>query len=57
MALTTAISAGRFWPKRRCSMRLDDLIRLRHMIDAAREVIGFARGRSREDLNRDRQLV
>lgn len=38
-------------------MRPDDLIRLRHMLDAARETIGFVRGRSRVDLDRDRQLV
>ena len=38
-------------------MRPDDLIRLRHMLDAAREAIGFVRHRRREDLDRDRQLV
>ena len=30
---------------------------LRHMLDAAREAVSFARGRVREDLNGDRQLV
>jgi uncharacterized protein with HEPN domain len=38
-------------------MRQDDAIRLRHMLDAAREVIAFARGRSRADLSSDRMLV
>lgn len=38
-------------------MRRDDLIRLRHMLDSAREVRSFANGRQRPDLDRDRQLV
>lgn len=38
-------------------MYKDDLIRVRHMIDAAHEAIGFAAGRRREDLDRDRMLV
>lgn len=38
-------------------MRPDDLIRLRHILDAAHEVIGFVHGRSRDDLGCDRQLV
>ncbi|MDR4483692.1 MAG: HepT-like ribonuclease domain-containing protein [Nitrospirales bacterium] len=38
-------------------MREDDLIRFRHMLDAAREAVEFVRGRTRFDLNRDRQLV
>ncbi|MCY3701295.1 MAG: DUF86 domain-containing protein [Rhodospirillales bacterium] len=38
-------------------MRKDDEIRLRHMLDAAREAVAFARGRTRGDLNDDRQLV
>lgn len=38
-------------------MRKDDVIRLRHMLDAAEEALLFARGRSREDLGVDRQLV
>lgn len=38
-------------------MRPDDLIRLRHILDAAREAIGFVRHRHREDLDRDRQLA
>ena len=37
-------------------MRPDDEIRLRHILDAAREARGFVRGRSREDLNQNRQL-
>ena len=35
-------------------MPKDDLIRLRHMLDAAREAAGSAAGRSRPDLDRDR---
>ena len=38
-------------------MRRDDSIRLRHMLDAAHEVIAFAQDRTRVDLDRDRQLV
>ena len=38
-------------------MREDDVIRLRHMLDAAREAVEFVRGRTRADLNGDRQLV
>jgi uncharacterized protein with HEPN domain len=38
-------------------MRRDDLIRLRHMLDAAREALGFAQGRNRPDLDHDRMLV
>ena len=34
-----------------------DEIRLRHMLDAAREAVSFARGRTRRDLDTDRQLV
>jgi uncharacterized protein with HEPN domain len=38
-------------------MRRDDLIRLRHILDAATEALRFARNRRREDLDHDRQLV
>ena len=38
-------------------MLRDDAIRLRHMLDAAHEAIGFARGRTRSDLGSDRMLV
>ena len=38
-------------------MRRDDEIRLRHMLDAAREAVSFAQGRARGDLETDRQLV
>ena len=38
-------------------MRKDDEIRLRHMLDAAREAVAFARGRKRGDLDKDRQLL
>jgi uncharacterized protein with HEPN domain len=38
-------------------MRKDDLIRIRHMIDAAREAIGFTAGKDREALDDDRMLV
>ncbi|WP_373501841.1 DUF86 domain-containing protein [Desulfococcus sp.] len=38
-------------------MRKDDIVRLRHMLDAAHEAAGFAKGRMRVDLNGDRQLV
>ena len=38
-------------------MLKDDEIRLRHMLDAAREAVSFARDRVRGDLETDRQLV
>lgn len=38
-------------------MLRDDAIRLRHMLDAAHEAVGFARGRTRSDLDDDRMLV
>jgi len=38
-------------------MRKDDRIRLQHMLDAAREALSFAQGRTREDLDKDRLLV
>jgi len=38
-------------------MRKDDLIRLRHMLDAAREAVNFAQNSRREDLDGDRKLT
>jgi len=38
-------------------MREDDAIRLRHMLDAARHAVRFVQGRTRSDLDHDRQLV
>ena len=38
-------------------MRRDDDIRVRHMLDAAREAVSFAQGRMRDDRGTDRQLV
>ncbi len=35
----------------------DDALRLRQMLDAAREAIAFASGRTAEDLTRDRMLL
>lgn len=37
-------------------MLKNDDVRLRHILDAAREAIAFSRNRSREDLHRDRML-
>jgi uncharacterized protein with HEPN domain len=34
----------------------NDLVRIRHTLDAAREAIVFCQGRSREDLKTDRML-
>ncbi len=39
------------------SMRKDDLIRIRHMLDAASEAVSFARGRTRTELDSDRMLM
>ena len=38
-------------------MRREDCIRLHHMLDAARDAVGFAQGKKRNDLDSDRQLV
>ena len=38
-------------------MRPDDRIRLQHMLDAAREAMSFAAGRTRADLDVDRQFA
>ncbi|MBI4319985.1 MAG: hypothetical protein HY675_15960 [Chloroflexi bacterium] len=38
-------------------MHKDDTVRLRHMLDAARQAVGFARDRGRADLDRDPMLV
>ncbi|MBU4272748.1 MAG: DUF86 domain-containing protein [Planctomycetes bacterium] len=35
----------------------DDLTRLRHMRDAAKEALDFANGKQRADLDKDRQLA
>jgi uncharacterized protein with HEPN domain len=37
-------------------MSKNDEIRIRHILDAAREAVGFVDGRSRADLDTDRQL-
>ena len=38
-------------------MRRDDLIRMRHMLDAAKEAVSFIRTRTRADLDKDRMLT
>ena len=38
-------------------MRNDDVVRLRHMLDAAREACGFVNEKVREDLDSGRQLA
>ena len=38
-------------------MNESDIMRLRHMLDAAREALSFVAGRNSEDLGRDRMLV
>jgi uncharacterized protein with HEPN domain len=38
-------------------MRKSDVVRLRHMLDAARDAMRFTSGKQREDLNTDRLLV
>ena len=38
-------------------MHKTDAVRLRHMLDAAREAMSFAQGKTRVDLDTDRQLV
>ena len=38
-------------------MRKDDLLRVRHMLDAAKEALSFARNKKRSDLDSDRMLT
>lgn len=38
-------------------MRKDDLVRLRHMLDAARDAISFTRNCTRKTLDSDRKLT
>ena len=38
-------------------MRKDDVVRLRHMLDAATEAASFAKNKNRTSLDADRQLV
>lgn len=38
-------------------MKKADEIRLRHILDSANEALGFAKGKTREDLYNDRMLV
>lgn len=38
-------------------MKKSDLIRVRHMLDAAKEALSHAKGRTRKDLDTDRQLT
>ena len=38
-------------------MRKDDLIRVRHMLDAAHEAVSFVRDKTRTNLNKDRMLT
>lgn len=35
----------------------DDFVRLRHMLDAAREAVSFVQNKTRRDLDQDRKLV
>jgi uncharacterized protein with HEPN domain len=39
-----------------CSTTADDVVRLQHMLDAAREAGAFVRGQDRSDLERNRML-
>jgi uncharacterized protein with HEPN domain len=38
-------------------MRNDDLIRVRHMVEAAGQAVSFAKGRTRSDLDHDTMLT
>ena len=38
-------------------MNDSDRLRLQHMLDAAREAVSFAKGRTRDDLSQDRMLL
>jgi len=38
-------------------MRKDDTVRMQHMLDAAREAVGFTQNRERNDLHLNRMLA
>ncbi|MDQ7785168.1 MAG: DUF86 domain-containing protein [Desulfomonilaceae bacterium] len=38
-------------------MQKDDLVRMRHMLDAAKHAVSFVEGKSRADLGRDNMLA
>lgn len=38
-------------------MSPEDLIRIRHMLDAVKEALAFAKGKNREDLDNNRMLT
>src|SRR3989338_8112497 len=38
-------------------MHKDDLVRVRHMLDAANEALSFVKGQTRSDLDHNRMLV
>ncbi|MFH1672325.1 MAG: DUF86 domain-containing protein [Pseudomonadota bacterium] len=38
-------------------MQKDDVVRLRHMLDAAKEAVSFVQNKTRSSLDTDRQLV
>jgi uncharacterized protein with HEPN domain len=38
-------------------MNDNDIIRLKHMLEAAKEAISFSEGRTRKDLNTDKGLI
>jgi uncharacterized protein with HEPN domain len=38
-------------------MQRDDLVRMRHMLDAARDALAFTVGKKRSDLDKDRMLA
>jgi hypothetical protein len=51
------ISVMKLWQLRPFNMNDRERIRLRHMRDAAKEALSFLKGRTREDLTRDRMLL
>ena len=38
-------------------MKPEDLIRIRHMLDAVNEALAFTKGKNRDDLDKDRMLT
>src|ERR1019366_2722205 len=46
----------KWWRTPRVSMPTNDLVRVRHIMDAARQALAFMRGRSRADLDQDAML-
>ena len=56
-SLSFSIDGTAFPRSYRACVLLEHIIRLRHMLDSANEAVGFASGKKREDLDKNRMLT